>query len=342
MSYNDQLNLISNFYGIQSSDSFCSSSDFSSYSNSSYSSNYSNNQFYNNSNNYSYIESTKDFSSPYNNQNTSNWNNNWQNVPYYNYETQINCNQYYNDQYYNNYSHQYYNNSQSINENTNTQDYEEIYQKSQTVKTNEKLEKKTKKSETKIIDSKSIQNQIVIEIDLSNKSLWNKFNKHTTEMILTKQGRRMFPTLEFCLKGLETNKKYSVFVDIVPVNSCLWKYQGGKWVPCGEANTNCNMSSVYMHPDSPNSGSFWMKNEIVFSKLKLTNNRSNPDGHILLNSMQKYIPRLHIALLNDPKNPTDLKVIKTIFFEETEFIAVTAYQNTYVSSKLIFKRQFKI
>ena len=77
-----------------------------------------------------------------------------------------------------------------------------------------------------------------------------------------------------------------------------------------------------------------MKNEIIFSKLKLTNNKSSPDGHILLNSMQKYIPRIHVALLADDKNLTDFKVIKTINFPETECISVTAYQNTDVSISL--------
>ena len=37
---------------------------------------------------------------------------------------------------------------------------------------------------------------------------------------------------------------------------------------------------VYLHPDSPSSGSYWMKQDIVFSKLKLTNNKNNSGGHV--------------------------------------------------------------
>ncbi len=34
-----------------------------------------------------------------------------------------------------------------------------------------------------------------------------------------------------------------------------------------------------MHPDSPNKGSFWMSKDIVFSKVKLTNNsKCEEDG----------------------------------------------------------------
>ena len=37
---------------------------------------------------------------------------------------------------------------------------------------------------------------------------------------------------------------------------------------------------VYLHPDSPNTGAHWMKQDIVFSKLKLTNNKNNDQGHV--------------------------------------------------------------
>jgi hypothetical protein len=39
------------------------------------------------------------------------------------------------------------------------------------------------------------------------------------------------------------------------------------------------LDHVYLHPDSPNSGVHWMRNEkISFSKLKLTNNKQLPTG----------------------------------------------------------------
>jgi hypothetical protein len=71
-----------------------------------------------------------------------------------------------------------------------------------------------------------------------------------------------------------------------------------------------------------------MKNELTFGKIKVTNNKANPDGHVLLNSMHKYIPRIHVA------NASDNKVVCTFTFMETQFIAVTAYQNTDVSRNM--------
>lgn len=41
---------------------------------------------------------------------------------------------------------------------------------------------------------------------------------------------------------------------------------------------------VYMHPDSPNTGNHWMRQEVSFGKLKLTNNKgsSNNLAQVLL------------------------------------------------------------
>lgn len=166
--------------------------------------------------------------------------------------------------------------------------------------------------------------QLDLTLTLTNRDLWLKFNSFTTEMIITKQGRRMFPILQYEIRGLEPEQKYNVFIDIVLCDPNHWKFQGGKWVQAGLAQAQSS-EQVYMHPDSPSTGSHWMKNEINFNKLKLTNNKSNSHGHIILNSMHKYVPRIHIALENDNKN------VRTFTFMETQFIAVTAYQNTDVS-----------
>jgi hypothetical protein len=141
------------------------------------------------------------------------------------------------------------------------------------------------------------------------------------------------------MAGLDPEKKYNVFVDIVQADENSWKFQGGKWVPCGATNgskttTQNTKTSIYLHPDSPNTGAFWMKHEIAFGKVKLTNNKSNIDGHMVLNSMHKYIPRIHVSLENDSKN------VKTFTFMETQFVAVTAYQNTDITQLKIDNNPF--
>lgn len=47
-------------------------------------------------------------------------------------------------------------------------------------------------------------------------------------------------------------------------------------------------------------GSTWLRQQpISFDKIKLTNNQLDENGHIILNSMHKYQPRLHVILIED-------------------------------------------
>jgi hypothetical protein len=51
---------------------------------------------------------------------------------------------------------------------------------------------------------------------------------------------------------------------------------------------------------------------------------------IVLNSMHKYQPRIHVIEVGS-HGPNEQKSLQTHAFPETQFIAVTAYQNTDVS-----------
>lgn len=50
----------------------------------------------------------------------------------------------------------------------------------------------------------------------------------------------------------------------------------------------------------------------------------------MLNSLHKYQPRIHIVKVGNRENK---RILCTKSFEETQFIAVTAYQNEEVSCK---------
>eukprot|EP00057_Strongylocentrotus_purpuratus_P033392 XP_791266.1 PREDICTED: optomotor-blind protein [Strongylocentrotus purpuratus] len=160
---------------------------------------------------------------------------------------------------------------------------------------------------------------------LCNRDLWRKFHQHKTEMIITKQGRRMFPQLVFKLTGLNPTSQYNVFVDMVLCDPNQWKFQCGKWIPCGQAENIPKVSNIYLHPDSPSNGLHWMHQDIVFSKLKLTNHRAKDNGFVILNSMHQYQPRIHVLELSESRS------IQTHSFPETQFFGVTAYQNTDVT-----------
>ncbi|XP_066542026.1 T-box brain protein 1b [Hoplias malabaricus] len=180
---------------------------------------------------------------------------------------------------------------------------------------------------------------------LCNRALWIKFHRHQTEMIITKQGRRMFPFLSFNISGLDPTAHYNIFVDVILADPNHWRFQGGKWVPCGKADTNVTGNRVYMHPDSPNTGAHWMRQEISFGKLKLTNNKgatNNTGQMVVLQSLHKYQPRLHVVQVNEDgtEDTSQPGRVQTFTFPETQFIAVTAYQNTDITQLKIDHNPF--
>ncbi|NXB85982.1 EOMES protein, partial [Vidua chalybeata] len=157
--------------------------------------------------------------------------------------------------------------------------------------------------------------------------------------------RRMFPFLSFNLSGLNPVAHYSVCVDVVLVDQHHWRYQGGKWVQCGKAEGSMPGNRLYLHPDSPNTGAHWMRQEVSFGKLKLTNNKgaSNNVGQmIVLQSLHKYQPRLHVTEVKEGEGEDGYPSphTHTFAFPETQFIAVTAYQNADITQLKIDHNPF--
>ncbi|NWV68808.1 TBX3 factor, partial [Malurus elegans] len=163
------------------------------------------------------------------------------------------------------------------------------------------------------------------KVHLEAKELWEQFHKRGTEMVITKSGRRMFPPFKVRCTGLDKKAKYILLMDIVAADDCRYKFHNSRWMVAGKADPEMP-KRMYIHPDSPATGEQWMSKVVTFHKLKLTNNISDKHGFTILNSMHKYQPRFHIVRANDIlKLP--YSTFRTYVFPETEFIAVTAYQN---------------
>lgn len=184
------------------------------------------------------------------------------------------------------------------------------------------------------------------EAKLEDSELWQAFHSITNEMIVTKLGRRMFPVIKISIKNLDPRAMYLIAIEFVQLESHKWKYVNGEWTLGGKSDQSPTRS-VYLHPESPNFGHHWMKDHVNFSKTKLTNKPTNAGGQVVLNSLHKYQPRIHII-----KDPKDFKFqessyiditallcsgekVESFEFEQTKFIAVTAYQNEKVSSQTI-------
>nr|XP_032817420.1 T-box transcription factor T-A-like [Petromyzon marinus] len=172
-----------------------------------------------------------------------------------------------------------------------------------------------------------------LRVALEERDLWERFSELTNEMIVTKAGRRMFPVIKASVSGLDPNAMYSLLLDFCAADAHRWKYVNGEWVAGGKPEPQ-PPSCVYIHPDSPNFGAHWMRAPVSFCKVKLSN-KMNGSGQIMLNSLHKYQPRIHIVRVGGAQ-----RLVTSHAFPETRFIAVTAYQNEEVTSLKILHNPF--
>lgn len=168
-----------------------------------------------------------------------------------------------------------------------------------------------------------------IRVTLDNNSMWNEFYRCRTEMILTQQGSRMFPYCRFRIAGLQPSRKYALIMDIQSVDNSRYKWTGKSWQVAGRSEGHPK-SRPFAHPDSPSTGQHWMQNPVSFYKLRLTNDVTDQEGNAILRPMHRYRPRLHVVPTD--KAAKDIKLngsgVVTFTFAQTEFMAVTAYQNS--------------
>ncbi|XP_078389288.1 uncharacterized protein LOC144671331 isoform X4 [Cetorhinus maximus] len=170
-----------------------------------------------------------------------------------------------------------------------------------------------------------------VKVYLKKWSIWDKFYNLGTEMRMSKRGRFMFPYCEYSVSGLDPEKNYIMAMDISPVDNYRYRYNGCKWQINGKATPHV-MGRLYFHPNGSVSGKEWMVKPVSFAKLRLTNCPTAEEGNAILHSMHRYIPQLHIIVadgiieklnLNDPR-------VYTFVFQQTEFFAVTKYENKFI------------
>ena len=104
----------------------------------------------------------------------------------------------------------------------------------------------------------------------------------------------MFPSFKVKVTGLEQHTNYVMLVDIVPVDENRYKFHNGRWLIAGKADPEIH-PRMFIHPDSPCSGSHWMSRpHISFHKLKLTNNISDRAGSV----SKKIVSRIYRIIVN--------------------------------------------
>lgn len=95
----------------------------------------------------------------------------------------------------------------------------------------------------------------------------------------------MFPVVKVLIEGLDPDAMYHVDLEFVQIGTNRWKYMNGDWVTGGKAEPAPSFN-LYPHPEAPNYGRHWMKEEISFSKVKLTNKPSPQKGQVSVNPCQ--------------------------------------------------------
>lgn len=188
-----------------------------------------------------------------------------------------------------------------------------------------------------------------VSIELATRDLWKRFENFDLEMVISKNGRRMFPPLEYDISGLEPTKFYNVFLDFVVTTDHIWKYSDHTWKPNGpappEEPSYHPIQRMYVHPQSPSNGETWNKSRVYFRKMKLSNHLHNEREKVVsLRTLLKYQPRLHIVEVS-PHNPAIQSNLRTYVLPKTKFITVTLYHDTDVAQLKInlnpFARSFR-
>ncbi|XP_026230161.1 T-box transcription factor TBX1-B isoform X2 [Anabas testudineus] len=182
-----------------------------------------------------------------------------------------------------------------------------------------------------------------VRVQLEMQALWLQFDQLGTEMIVTKAGRRMFPTFQVRISGMDPAAEYVLLMDFIPVDNERYRYafHSSSWLVAGRADVAAP-SRMHFHPDSPARGAQWMKQTVSFDTLKLTNNLLDDNGHMILNSMHRYQPRFHVVYV-DPAPNSHLNAYRnfsSFSFPETRFMAVTAYQNHRITQLKIASNPF--
>ena len=209
----------------------------------------------------------------------------------------------------------------------------------------DKVVKKEKKS--KISEECNCEDLSSISCNLDNKDLWDKFAEFGTEMIITRTGRRMFPTVRITFNDVEQEPgvKYHVVLDIPSCDNKRYRYayHRSSWLVAGKADP-APPNRLHSHPDGPFTADQLKKQVIGFEKVKITNNESDNSGQLILNSMHKFQPRVWLVKRRDGDNSPivnmQMEKCRSFVFAETQFIAVTAYQNQCITKLKIESNPF--
>jgi len=189
--------------------------------------------------------------------------------------------------------------------------------------------KKEKKS--KISEECNCEELSRVNCNLDNKDLWDKFCEFGTEMIITRTGRRMFPTVRITFNDVEQEPgvKYHVVLDIPPCDNKRYRYayHRSSWLVAGKADP-APPARLHTHPDGPYTADQLKKQVIGFEKVKITNNESDNSGQLILNSMHKFQPRVWLVPPGNPFSRVEAPLPRAVPHQPAPLLALHHPQST--------------
>lgn len=128
----------------------------------------------------------------------------------------------------------------------------------------------------------------MVHVRLVEDALWSEFHAMHNEMIITKNGRCLFPILRYHVEGVLARHQYAFGIGMVRVDRMKWKFRGGAWhagareraaLTHSRAPIDDSMAPEFLVPqmhiyepaESPMSGEDLMEHGISLGKAKLTN-----------------------------------------------------------------------
>lgn len=181
--------------------------------------------------------------------------------------------------------------------------------------------------------------QECLRFKLKDEKMWNEFYRVGNEMIITKNGRCLFPLLliHAFIAGdtdLDLDELFYISIVLQPLDNMRWKFVSGKWRPIGgydEPVINEKSERFYKSVQaigSPMSLKNILAKEISFAKLKLSNcsNKLQEPNHLILSSFRCYQPSIILQRVTGEKRKCN-QIAGRWIIKEAQFIAVTHYQN---------------
>ncbi|CAL2051993.1 unnamed protein product [Caenorhabditis brenneri] len=129
-------------------------------------------------------------------------------------------------------------------------------------------------------------------------SIWQNCSNLGHDMIITTQIRRIFPTIEYMISGLEENEFYKMSIHMDFVDNYKLRFDN----MTGEYTTSISREQktepkILWHPKGSQSGQEWMSSTVSFDHVRITCKKileTESENNVHLLSAHRYIPVLTI------------------------------------------------